>query len=211
MTLFRPRPNTSFHNAHSIDRFVDLLSEEFNKPFAACPDAPTIPSIPIVHNTYQCYTRAAEPSMLAALVRSEQLGYSFGAKLVRGAYVESERKRWELAGSNGECTIWDTKQQTDDAYDQCAEILEKRIIGELKNGKGGQRGTAVFVASHNGTSVKKLLHGLREDGLAKNTDDGLEIDERVRGRMSFAQLMGTFLFPFNSRIYLCSSSTCCDS
>jgi proline dehydrogenase len=132
--------------------------------------------------------------MTAALIRSETLGYSFGAKLVRGAYVEAERKRWANAGSKGDCLIWDTKAQTDEAYDNCAAILQKRITSELKETSTtneGRRGTAIFVASHNGTSVKILLDALRKDGLAHNTAEGLEIDDRVRGRMSFAQLMGS--------------------
>lgn len=126
------------------------------------------------------------------MAHAQANNYSFGAKLVRGAYVESERKRWAAAGSQGDCVVWSNKNETDACYDECALLLERRIAEEVKNGEKGTAGTGAFYASHNGTSIRKVLEGLREAGLAKSTEDGLVIDDRVRGRISFAQLLGTF-------------------
>ena len=62
----------------------------------------------------------------------------------------------------------------------------------MKAAEPNTAGTGAFYASHNGTSTRKVLEALREDGLARNTEAGLEVDERIRGRISFAQLMGEF-------------------
>jgi len=170
----------------AIDRLTDLLSEEFNKVLPGAQG----PSIPIVHNTYQTYLRTAPGVMAGAIARAERLGYSFGAKVVRGAYVEAERKRHVNLGLPGDCVVWNTKQETDDCYDGCAKQLEGRIAKELKEAKAGP-GTGAFFASHNGTSMRKVLDALRADGLAKTVDGrGVEVDERVRGRVSFGQLQG---------------------
>lgn len=128
--------------------------------------------------------------MQAAMAHAQANNYSFGAKLVRGAYVESERKRWAASGSQGDCVVWSNKAETDACYDECALMLEKQIAQEVMEGQKGQAGTGAVYASHNGTSIRLVLEGLREAGLAKVTDEGLHIDDRVRGRISFAQLLG---------------------
>lgn len=125
----RPRPDPA--NLPRIDRYVDLLAEEFNK--VSSDASSTDPAIPIVHNTCsslrisplqaaaadatrtdQCYLRTTPPAMAASIARAEEKGYSWGAKLVRGAYVESERKRWSAAGSKGDCIVWNNKAETDE-------------------------------------------------------------------------------------------------
>jgi proline dehydrogenase len=130
--------------------------------------------------------------MAAAIAHADANNYSFGAKLVRGAYVEAERKRWEINGSVGDVPVWSNKQETDDCYDSCALMLEKRIAEEVIEAKKGKAGTGAFYASHNGTSVRKVLAALKDAGLVTATDKGLEIDARIRGRVSFAQLLGKF-------------------
>ncbi|GAA5912682.1 proline dehydrogenase [Sporobolomyces salmoneus] len=185
----------------AIDHYADLLSQEFNKPDSNC-------SVPIVYNTYQCYLRTTPSKLSSALSHATSHNYSFGAKLVRGAYVESERKRHqqlrltnvEEEDRNGEpCIVWDSKDETDQCYDQCATLIEKRIAGELRdpanNGNEGQEPkaqTGVCLASHNGTSMKKFLENLRKDGLVHVTEgEGrLQVDDRLRGRVAFGQLMG---------------------
>lgn len=130
--------------------------------------------------------------MAAAIAHADANNYSFGAKLVRGAYVEAERKRWEINNSVGDVPVWSNKQETDDCYDSCALMLEKRIAEEVIEAKKGKAGTGAFYASHNGTSVRKVLSALKDAGLVTVTDKGLEIDARIRGRVSFAQLLGEF-------------------
>ncbi|GJN92468.1 hypothetical protein Rhopal_005498-T1 [Rhodotorula paludigena] len=174
----------------AIDRFVDLLSEEYNRVRpASSSDAP--PSAPIVYNTYQCYLRDAPARIKEQLAHADKHGYSFGAKLVRGAYQEAERALHEKNPVAEHCVVHGTKADTDNCYDECAGILEKRLVADLaKKNAADQPGVGVVLASHNGTSMKKFLQSLRDDGLAKEEDGGLRVDERVRGRVAFGQLMG---------------------
>lgn len=44
----------------------------------------------------------------------------------------------------------------------------------------------------------KVLAALRRHGLAANVENGLAVDERVRGRISFAQLLGPFALPLSA-------------
>lgn len=133
--------------------------------------------------------------MAAAIARADAGGYSVGAKLVRGAYVESERKRHLSSGESGDCVVWNSKAETDECYDELAHLLEERIVRDVVSGKPGTPGTCALFASHNGTSVQKVLASLREAGLAKTVEGGLDVDERIRGRITFAQLLGiSFLF-----------------
>ncbi|KAM0790638.1 hypothetical protein ACM66B_004499 [Microbotryomycetes sp. NB124-2] len=175
----------------AIDRMVDLLSEEFNKPAPGS----SVPAAPIVYNTYQTYLRTTPPKMQAALSHADANGYSFGAKLVRGAYVEAERAKWSREGQRGDCIVWNNKRETDDCFDSCAELLRERISREVKGERQGgehqKTTTAAFYASHNGTSMRKVLENLKKDGLATINDQGmLEIDDHLRGRISFGQLYG---------------------
>ncbi|GAA5837043.1 hypothetical protein JCM3766R1_006512 [Sporobolomyces carnicolor] len=187
----------------AIDHFADLLSQEFNKPDATC-------SVPIVYNTYQCYLRTTPSKLESALAHATLNNYSFGAKLVRGAYVESERKRHDqhlIANSPSSpssssphesaepCIVWNSKDETDNCYDACATILEKRIVQDLaREGDGGESRAQVGVclASHNGTSMKKFLQHLKSDGLVSTVEGTgrLQVDDRLRGRVAFGQLMG---------------------
>lgn len=164
--------------------------------------------------TDQCYLRTTPSKLESALAHATLNNYSFGAKLVRGAYVESERKRHDqhlIANSPSSpssssphesaepCIVWNSKDETDNCYDACATILEKRIVQDLaREGDGGESRAQVGVclASHNGTSMKKFLQHLKSDGLVSTVEGTgrLQVDDRLRGRVAFGQLMGTHLF-----------------
>ncbi|GAA5944616.1 proline dehydrogenase [Sporobolomyces koalae] len=175
----------------AIDHFANLLSEEFNKP----DPSHSGPAAPIVYNTYQCYLRTTPAKLEAALAHATSNNYSFGAKLVRGAYVESERKRHSVSpvAESEPCIVWNSKDETDNCYDSCASLLQDRIASDFvsKERAVGKAGVGVCLASHNGTSMRKFLENLRKAGLAKDGADGrLEVDDRLRGRVAFGQLMG---------------------
>ena len=168
----------------AIDRFVDLLSQELNT------------HAPIIHNTYQAYRRSTPAYLAASIARADARGYCFGAKLVRGAYMEAERERHADLSLPGQCTVWSTKAETDASYDACANLLAERVAREAvslpPHSPATPAQTSVCFAGHNGSSVRHILTTLAGQGLvrAQPGGPGLIIDERLRGRMQFGQLMG---------------------
>lgn len=166
----------------AIDRIVDLLAEEYN--------VPGVPG-PIVFNTYQAYKRTTPGYLRASIERADCKGYMFGAKLVRGAYMEAERDRHAERAVEGECVVWGSKTETDDSYDACAELLARRVASQVKADDSGLRSDICF-AGHNGTSVKKVLEVFSNEGLLTREErgPGLVLDEGLRGRIQWGQLMG---------------------
>lgn len=69
-----------------IDHFADTMMARYNK------------EKPIVYNTYQLYLTDRLDFLKASHEKSKQGGYILGAKLVRGAYMEKERRRAEEMG-----------------------------------------------------------------------------------------------------------------
>lgn len=121
------------------------------------------------------------------MAKATQHGYSFGAKLVRGAYMESEAEHAKRKGLPS--PVWDTKELTDKAFSDCVRYMEQQILDELTGKVQGR--TALLVASHNATSAAEALEFCLENGLAHATPEGnLAVDDRLRGRLGFAQLFG---------------------
>jgi proline dehydrogenase len=141
-----------------IQDTVDALAEEMMARFNR--------ERPIVHNTYQFYRHASLANLEAALARAEAGGYFFGAKLVRGAYMEKERRR---AGEKGyRDPIQPDKASTDRDYDagvsRCLAALER----------------ASFCAgTHNEESCARLMREMAARGVAPSD-----------ARVWFSQLYG---------------------
>ena len=70
-------------------------------------------------------------------------GFMFGAKLVRGAYMEQERERASTLGYN------DPVHPSYEATSRCYNEVMNAILEETKRGKAN-----VMVASHNEDSVR---------------------------------------------------------
>lgn len=74
----------------------------------------------IVFNTYQLYRTASLKNLREAFHNAAMHNYFFGAKLVRGAYMEKERKRAEE--NNYPDPIQPSKEATDDAFNRALEF-----------------------------------------------------------------------------------------
>jgi len=108
---------------------------------------------PIVYNTYQLYRHDKLESLRKDTSIAIDEGFYFGAKLVRGAYMEKERKR---AADNGyPSPIQTTKQATDDDYNRAMEFC----IANIKY-------VAFVAGTHNEDSCRVLVDLLNTHKIA---------------------------------------------
>jgi proline dehydrogenase len=122
---------------------------------------------PRIYNTYQCYLKDVHDRITVDLERANREGYKFGAKLVRGAYMILERKR--AKDLKLPSPIWDTKEDTDLAYDAAVAALLPSVR---------DNGAEIMVASHNQQSVEKTVAGMAALGLPPSS------------KVTFGQLLG---------------------
>jgi|UPI000581A838 proline dehydrogenase len=132
----------------AIDNFVLNLQRTYN--------ATGVSEFPVIYNTYQCYLKDVPDRLRTDVERSERFDYHFGAKLVRGAYMESERA---LAKSLGfPSPIQDTIQDTHDCYNNSVDFLLKHAIQSDKT-------CELMLATHNQESIEKAIHSMNEHGV----------------------------------------------
>ncbi|NXC22406.1 PROD dehydrogenase, partial [Corythaeola cristata] len=101
----------------------------------------------IIFNTYQCYLKEAYDNVTVDVELSRREGWHFGAKLVRGAYMEQERERAAQIGY--EDPINPTYEKTSEMYHKCLNYILEEIKHSWK--------ANVMVASHNEDTVKFTL------------------------------------------------------
>ncbi|XP_060104986.1 proline dehydrogenase 1, mitochondrial [Heteronotia binoei] len=124
---------------------------------------------PTIFNTYQCYLKEAYDNVTVDVELSRREGWHFGAKLVRGAYMDQERSRAAELGY--EDPINPNYQKTSEMYHRCLDY----ILEEIKH----HRKANVMVASHNEDTVKFTIHRMAELGIHPSEN-----------KISFGQLLG---------------------
>lgn len=121
---------------------------------------------PIVYNTYQLYRHDKLASLQADYYLAETAGFFLGAKLVRGAYMEIERKRAEK--NTYPSPIQPDKAASDHDYDKgirfCLDHIDR---------------IAFMAGTHNETSSKYLAEEMDKRQLPHN-----------HPHIYFAQLLG---------------------
>jgi len=137
-----------------VDEVVCDLMSKYNREYA------------LVYNTYQLYRKEALGNLIRDAEIAKQEGYHFGAKLVRGAYMENERERAVEMGY--EDPIQPDKESTDRDYNAALEFCIKNIDN-----------MGLCAGTHNEESSAYLVDLMEENGVEKN-------DPRVY----FAQLLG---------------------
>ncbi|KAL2844331.1 FAD-linked oxidoreductase-like protein [Aspergillus pseudoustus] len=101
----------------------------------------------LVYNTYQAYLKSTSETLAKHLAASQQEGFTLGVKLVRGAYMASDKRS----------LIYDTKEDTDNAYNSIAQGALKQTIGDFGT-KTSFPSVNLFLATHNKESVMNAHH-----------------------------------------------------
>ncbi|CAB9505872.1 Proline dehydrogenase 1, mitochondrial [Seminavis robusta] len=127
---------------------------------------------PIIYNTYQCYLKDTAERLKTDMERSERHSFHFGAKLVRGAYMEGERALAESLDYPS--PIHDTIEDTHACYNDSVDFLLRQSVEAVDDRK-----VELMLASHNQGSIEKAIQ----------TMDELDIDPQS-STISFAQLYG---------------------
>ncbi|XP_058187839.1 proline dehydrogenase 2, mitochondrial-like isoform X1 [Rhododendron vialii] len=123
---------------------------------------------PIIYGTIQTYLTDAKERLIISANAAEKMGVPMGFKLVRGAYMSSER---HLATSLGvESPIHNTIDQTHACFNDCTSFMLEKIA----SGSG-----AVIIATHNMDSGNKAAAKARDLGIQNGNQ-----------KLQFAQLYG---------------------
>mmetsp|Transcript_8338 Transcript_8338/g.12130 ORF Transcript_8338/g.12130 Transcript_8338/m.12130 type:complete len:567 (-) Transcript_8338:776-2476(-) len=141
---------------------------------------------PIIFHTYQCYLKDALRQIEVDVERSQRLGYHFGAKLVRGAYIESERKR--AVGLKYNSPVHDTLHNTHTCYNNAMNLL---LSYQPTQHISAPSKIEVMIATHNEISVQNAIQYMGENRIPKD-------------KVHFAQLLGmsdNLSFPLGKQNY----------
>ncbi|XP_062331396.1 hydroxyproline dehydrogenase [Osmerus eperlanus] len=123
-----------------------------------------------VWNTYQCYLKESRSLLLEAVHLSVRESFSLGVKLVRGAYMDKERK---LANQEARADpIHQSWEHTNNSYNGCLNIMLELISQNPWRYR-------IIVATHNEVSVRYAAERMAELGV-----------DREGGSVCFGQLLG---------------------
>ena len=126
-----------------VDELADAMMARYNKNEL------------VVFNTFQMYRHDRYEFLKVSHVKAMKEGYILGAKLVRGAYMEKERRR--AAEQNYPSPIQPNKESTDKDYDlavaYCLDHLDT---------------IALFIGTHNENSCFKAAETMQQKGLQPN-------------------------------------------
>ena len=138
----------------TIDNLAEEMMATYNKDYV------------VVYNTFQLYRRDKLQYLKDSHQRALDGGYLLGAKLVRGAYMEKERRRAEEM--NYPSPINPSKQATDDMYNEAVKYCVKNY-----------KTIASCVASHNEKSIRLQAELMESMGVDKS-----------HSHLNFCQLYG---------------------
>ena len=124
----------------AADKLCEEMMEKYNKEKA------------IVWNTIQMYRTGRLEYMNAHLERAREKGYFIGYKIVRGAYMEKERKRAEE--QNYPDPIQPNKQATDDNYNAGIDFVMEHLDK-----------VSAFFGTHNEKSSELVMDKMKNKGL----------------------------------------------
>lgn len=129
----------------------------------------------IVLNTYQCYLKESFHEVSSDLEQAKRQNFYFGAKLVRGAYIEQERER--AAHLNYPDPIHPTFEATTEMYHRTLSMCLRHI--KCCKDRDQPKRVSIMAATHNEDSVRFTIEQMEELGISPE-----------EGVVSFGQLYG---------------------
>ncbi|KAK9865686.1 hypothetical protein WJX84_004061 [Apatococcus fuscideae] len=116
----------------------------------------------VVLNTYQCYLKSTPERLAGDMSLATRQGWTFGGKLVRGAYLAHEVAHAAAQGLPR--PVHDSLEDTHACYDRCVAQLMQHVA----EGNGEE----MMVASHNQRSIETAVALMRRLGMAPS-DSGV--------------------------------------
>jgi proline dehydrogenase len=116
----------------------------------------------VIWSTYQCYLVDAVARVRADLDAGRREGWVWAAKLVRGAYMDTERA---YAARHGRPSpVWDNINETHASYARASDIVLDALVTSVNSAVGaygpgaaaGEPRAALLIASHNQQSLERV-------------------------------------------------------
>ncbi|TGZ50824.1 Proline dehydrogenase [Temnothorax longispinosus] len=117
----------------------------------------------VVFNTYQTYLQEAYNEVKTDLEQAERQNFYFGAKLVRGAYIEQERARAAAMGYPDPTNP--TFEATTESYHKTLMECLRRMKQYKDKGEDPKK-IGIMVASHNEDTVRFAIEKMKEIGIS---------------------------------------------
>ncbi|KMQ94093.1 proline mitochondrial [Lasius niger] len=117
----------------------------------------------VVFNTYQTYLQEAFNEVKTDLEQAERQNFYFGAKLVRGAYIEQERARAAAMGYSDPTNP--TYEATTESYHRTLMECLRRMKQYKDKGQDPKK-IGIMVASHNEDTVRFAIEKMKEIGIS---------------------------------------------
>ena len=142
----------------TIDQWILNWMRKYNIPSNMTANGPPI------YNTMQAYLKSTPQRVAEHLKLAQRDNFTLAFKLVRGAYIVSEKRS----------LIHDTKSETDQAYDT---IIEHLITESFPGVEDPFPAVRFVVAGHNDTSVERALAVQQKEVQAGRCPRGLEFGQ----------------------------------
>ncbi|KAI4492009.1 hypothetical protein M0802_010134 [Mischocyttarus mexicanus] len=117
----------------------------------------------VVFNTYQTYLQEAYNEVKTDLEQAERQNFYFGAKIVRGAYIEQERARAAAMGYPDPTNP--TYEATTESYHRTLMECLRRMKQYKDKGEDPKK-IGIMVASHNEDTVRFAIEKMKEIGIS---------------------------------------------
>ena len=172
-----------------VEVIAQLVAQKYNKKHERA----------ALYNTYQMYLRRTPAALKRDMALAKEKGYVFAAKIVRGAYMMSERETAEDGGE--EDPVLPTREDTSDAYNSAVDSVLQAIAAAAQEnsllvsaagteeiyGEDGSRVErdigvcipSVMIASHNRISLQMAVDAMERLNLPNGSP-----------QVHFAQILG---------------------